>query len=138
MSFYVFFLGSRVLAKLAVTREAAHFKQSQALLGTLYREAEDWLNDRKLLALSIIGVPVTLLFVGFKTAIATGLAAFSNVWVSTGVGLLAAAFVASPLLFRAVRDAVFSEQSSQEAPAGDRAEPAAPARASQGWHPRRG
>lgn len=121
LSFYAFFLGSRVLAKLAVTRQAAHFRESQALLGTLYREAEDWLTDRKLLALSIIGVPVTMVFVGFKSAIAAGLAAFSNVWVAVGVGLLAASFVASPLLFRAVRDAVFSSPSSQETPAGDRA-----------------
>lgn len=121
LSFYAFFLGSRILAKLAVTRQAAHFRESQALLGTLYREIEEWLTDRKLLALSIIGVPVTLVFVGFKSAIATALAAFSNVWLAAGVGLLAAAFVASPLLFRAVRDAIFAEPSSQETPAGDRA-----------------
>lgn len=138
LSFYSFFLGGRILAKLAVTRQAAHFRESQALLGTLYRESQVWLNDRKILALSIIGVPVTMVFVGFKTAIATGLAAFSNIWFAVGAGLLAAAFVSSPLLFRTVREAIFAEPSSQEAPAGDRTQSAAPARASQGWHPPQG
>lgn len=109
LSFYVFFVGSRVLAKVAASREARHFKETQKVVGTVWAELQDWLTDRKILALCIIGVPVTIAFVTLKALVTAGLMAFSSVWFAVGAGLVVASVVASPLLFRAVRDAVFAD-----------------------------
>lgn len=107
LSFYGFFVGTRLLAKIAASREARHFRETREFIGTAYGELQAWLADRKLLAIAIIGVPVTVAFVTLKSAIALALGAFSNVWFAVAAGLIVAAFVASPLLFRQIRLAVF-------------------------------
>lgn len=109
LSFWTFFVGSRVIAKISTSQKARHFRESREIVGTLYREANQWLNDRQILALALIGVPVGLLFVGFKSLAVSLLLALGNVWLAIGVGLLLSAVVASPLLFRGVRELVFDD-----------------------------
>lgn len=115
LSFYVVFVGQRVLVKAAGSREVRHFRESSALLGALYRDVEEWLTDRKLLALCIIGLPVTVAFVLFKTLVVWALGIFTSVWVALAVGLLVAGAVTSPLLVRRVRDVVFADGGDGEA-----------------------
>lgn len=50
-----------------------------------------------------------VLAVTLKALVTAGLMAFSSVWFAVGAGLVVASVVASPLLFRAVRDAVFAD-----------------------------
>lgn len=127
LSFYGFFVGSRVMAKIASSRQAQHFKETQEIIGTIWGELQAWLTDRQLLALAIIGVPVTVVFVTVKALISAGLMAFSSVWFAVAAGLIVASFVASPLLFKGLREAVFHEAVSADAgQPGDRTESARP------------
>ncbi|OYO12062.1 hypothetical protein CGZ98_07685 [Enemella evansiae] len=99
LTFYVIFVGGRLVGKMKRLGTGKHFRESSALLGTLMREADQWVTDRKILAIALLGLPVTVGALAVKAGFAVLLGLLSSWYFAVGAGLLLAAMVCSPLLF---------------------------------------
>lgn len=99
LTFYVIFVGGRLIGKIKRLGAGRHFRESSALLGTLMREADQWVTDRKILAIALLGLPVTVGALAVKAGFAVLLGLLSSWYFALGAGLLLAAIVCSPLLF---------------------------------------
>lgn len=99
LTFYVIFVGGRLIGKMRRIGTGRHFRESSALLGALMREMDEWITDRKILALALLGLPVTVGALALKAGFAVLLTIFSSWYFALGAGLLLAAIVCSPLLF---------------------------------------
>lgn len=99
LTFYVIFVGGRLIGKIKRLGTGKHFRESSALLGTLMREMDEWVTDRKILAIALLGLPVTVAALAVKAGFAALLTVLSSWYFALGAGLLLAAIVCSPLLF---------------------------------------
>lgn len=99
LTFYVIFVGGRLIGKIKRLGTGKHFRESSALIGTIMREADAWVTDRKILAIALLGLPVTVGALAVKAGFATLLGLFSSWYFALAAGLLLAAIVCSPLLF---------------------------------------
>lgn len=100
MSFYAVFVGLRLFAKVAVANSGGHFSGTKQIVQQMRQDFEAWMNDRTVLALFIIGIPMTVGYVALRSVCIAMLGVFGNVWFAVAFGLLFGALVASPILFR--------------------------------------
>ncbi|MGP5098324.1 hypothetical protein ACTXJ1_09910 [Brachybacterium alimentarium] len=99
LTFYVIFVGGRLIGKMRRIGTGKHFRESSQMIGTLMREMDAWVTDRKILALALLGLPVTVVCLAVKASFAALLGLLSSWYFALAVGLLLAAVVCSPLLF---------------------------------------
>lgn len=99
LTFYVIFVGGRLIGKMRRIGTGKHFRESSQMIGTLMREMDAWVTDRKVLALALLGLPVTVVCLAVKAGFAVLLGLLSSWYFALGAGLLLAAVVCSPLLF---------------------------------------
>lgn len=121
MSFYAVTVGTRIFAKVTSVRRVGHFAGSRALLRQAQDDFKRWMSDRTILALFVIGVPVTVGYVALRSGCIAALGAFGSIWFALAAGLLFGALVASPILFRDLGRLVTRDSGSAppEAPVSD-------------------
>lgn len=111
LSFWAIFVGTRLITKIA-TRKTKYFADTSKIVRTVHNDFQDWLNNRRVLALAILGIPVAIGFVALRAGIELALASFGNVWIALSFGLLFSAVICSPLLFRGLAEVVNSDSSA--------------------------
>lgn len=99
LSFWGVFVFTRLFAKLAAGR-SGHFAGTSALLRQVQADVNAWVRDRTTLSLFVIGAGAAAAYVAWRSACIALLGVFSNVWFALAGGLLLAAVIASPVLFR--------------------------------------
>ena len=111
LSFWLVFVSRHLFAKIVASRAVKHFAESKKILEVFASEVSAWILDRQLLAICLLGVPVSFAFVCLKAFLAFALGAFGSVYFAVGFGLLFASVVCSPLLFKSMREVILADSS---------------------------
>lgn len=100
LSFYCVFIFTKLFSKMAGRKRQGHFKGSTAFIKQFKDDLDLWMQDRSVLALFVVAVPITIAYIAFRSACIAVLGVFGNIWFAIAAGLLLGALVASPILFR--------------------------------------
>jgi|SRR5699024_977126 len=115
LSFYLVFIGTRLVRRIAGGRKSRkHFAESSTLIASLVRDIDAWINDRKILALCILAVPVSIGYLALRSGLVLALGIFSTWYFAAAAGLLTAAIICSPLLFKGIGQLVTTDRGADD------------------------
>lgn len=112
LTYWVVFCFQRLFSKMAGYRKG-HFAGSSAMLRQFQQDAAQWMRDRTVLSIFLLGFFVAMAFTAARSGVIAILTVFGNPWFALAGGLLVAALVASPVLFRDLGAALGSGAASE-------------------------
>lgn len=113
LTYWVVFCFQRLFSKMAGSRKG-HFAGSSAMLRQFQQDAAAWMRDRTVLSIFLLGFFVAVAFTAARSGVIGLLQVFGNPWFALAGGLLVAALVASPVLFRDLGAALGSGSEGDE------------------------
>lgn len=119
LSFYCVFIFTKLFSKMAGKKKEGHFKGSTAIVKQFKDDLDVWMQDRSVLALFVVAVPITIAYIAFRSACIAVLGVFGNIWFAVAAGLLLGAVVASPILFRDIGRLIARDSGSVDLKAQD-------------------